>query len=78
MVADEERGVLMIEGAVPGSEGGWVLIKDAVKRKMPSDLPFPARLRGAGNGAEDEPPEATETSDESGATAETTGEGTEA
>src|SRR6185437_5795684 len=29
VVADEERGVLMIEGAVPGSEGGWVLIKDA-------------------------------------------------
>ena len=29
--ADAERGVLMIMGAVPGSEGGWVLIKDAVK-----------------------------------------------
>src|SRR5665213_49178 len=49
VVADEERGVLMIEGAVPGSEGGWVLIKDAIKRKMPSDLPFPAALRGAGD-----------------------------
>ncbi|HEX3883964.1 MAG TPA: 50S ribosomal protein L3 [Stellaceae bacterium] len=51
IVADAERGVLMIEGAVPGSEGGWVLIKDAIKRKMPSDLPFPAALRGAESAA---------------------------
>src|SRR4030081_2810891 len=44
--ADAERGVLMIMGAVPGSEGGWVLIKDAAKRKAPEGLPFPAALRG--------------------------------
>jgi large subunit ribosomal protein L3 len=44
--ADAERGVLMIKGSVPGSEGGWVLIKDAAKRKMPDGLPFPAALRG--------------------------------
>ena len=55
VVADAERGVLMIEGAVPGSEGGWVLIKDAVKRKAPDGLPFPAALRGdaAAAGADD-------------------------
>src|SRR6202163_421131 len=40
VAADVERGVLMIKGAVPGSEGGWVLIKDAVKRKAPVELPF--------------------------------------
>jgi large subunit ribosomal protein L3 len=80
VVADEERGVLMIEGAVPGSEGGWVLIKDAVKRKARDDLPFPAALRGAGNGAEPETPLAAEaeTTDESGATIEPTGEGDQA
>ncbi|MBV9587821.1 MAG: 50S ribosomal protein L3 [Alphaproteobacteria bacterium] len=56
--ADPERGVLMIKGAVPGSEGGWVLIKDAAKRKPPEGLPFPAALRG--DGGEARAPEAPE------------------
>src|SRR5438105_8575248 len=46
VVADAEQGLLLIKGSVPGSEGGWVLIKDAVKRKAPDGLPFPAALRG--------------------------------
>src|SRR5215813_6794827 len=54
--ADAERGVLMIKGSVPGSEGGWVLIKDAAKRKAPDGLPFPAALRGDGTEAEPETP----------------------
>jgi large subunit ribosomal protein L3 len=45
--ADAERGLLMIEGAVPGAEGGWVLIQDAAKRPAPKGLPFPAALAGA-------------------------------
>jgi len=45
--ADAERGLLMIEGAVPGAEGGYVLVKDAAKRKPPEGLPFPAALRNA-------------------------------
>ena len=45
--ADAERGVLMIKGAVPGCKGGYVLIKDAAKRKPPETLPFPAAVRGA-------------------------------
>src|SRR5580704_6700579 len=45
VAADAERGVLMLKGAVPGSAGGWVLVRDAVKRKAPADLPFPAALR---------------------------------
>jgi large subunit ribosomal protein L3 len=53
VIADAERGLLLIRGSVPGSEGGWVLIKDAVKRRAPEALPFPAALRGAGNGAND-------------------------
>jgi len=56
VVADAERGLLMIKGSVPGSEGGWVLIKDAVKRKAPDGLPFPAALRGADNGGGAEAP----------------------
>jgi large subunit ribosomal protein L3 len=43
---DTERGLLLIKGAVPGAAGGWVLIKDAVKRKAPEGVPFPAALRG--------------------------------
>src|SRR5437870_1821488 len=55
--ADAERGILLIRGSVPGSEGGWVLIKDAVKRKPPDGLPFPAALRGeAGEAAASEAP----------------------
>src|SRR5215831_17084300 len=44
--ADAERGVLMIKGSVPGTSGGYVLVRDAAKRKMPDGLPFPAALRG--------------------------------
>ena len=45
--ADPERGLLMIKGSVPGASGGWVLVKDAVKRRAPEGLPFPAALRAA-------------------------------
>jgi large subunit ribosomal protein L3 len=45
IAADSERGVLLIKGSVPGSPGGYVLVKDAVKRKVPEGLPFPAALR---------------------------------
>ena len=55
--ADAERGLLMIKGSVPGSEGGWVLIKDAAKRKAPDGLPFPAALRGSGSEAPPEGPQ---------------------
>src|SRR5205809_1503397 len=44
---DAERGLIMIRGAVPGAEGGFVLVRDAVKRKAPEGLAFPAALRGA-------------------------------
>ena len=40
-------GYLMIKGAVPGSKGGFVLVKDAAKRAAPEGLPFPAAVRGA-------------------------------
>src|ERR1700720_487363 len=66
VVADAEQGLLLIKGAVPGSEKGWVLVKDAVKRKPPDGLPFPAALRGDSDAtpAEDDeaPAEAAEES----------------
>ena len=42
---DAGRGLIMVKGAVPGTKGGWVTIKDAVKRAAPKDLPMPAGLR---------------------------------
>jgi large subunit ribosomal protein L3 len=50
--SDAERGLIMIEGAVPGAEGGYVLVRDAAKRKAPKGLPFPAALRAAAAPAE--------------------------
>jgi len=44
---DEARGLILVKGAVPGSEGGWVKIRDAVKRKQPDGLPFPAAIKAA-------------------------------
>jgi len=44
---DIDRGLIMIKGAVPGSKGGWVTVKDAVKKKAPDGLPTPAALRSA-------------------------------
>lgn len=44
---DADRGLIMVKGAVPGSKGGWVTIKDAVKKKLPEGVPFPAALKSA-------------------------------
>ena len=44
---DAAKGLLMIKGAVPGSKGGYVMVRDAIKKDRPSDVPFPAALLGA-------------------------------
>jgi large subunit ribosomal protein L3 len=44
---DAERGLIMIKGAVPGADGGYVLVSDAKKRAAPKDVPFPAGLKSA-------------------------------
>ena len=44
---DAERGLIMVKGAVPGSKGGWVTIKDAVKKPEAKDAPRPAAIRAA-------------------------------
>ncbi|HLB80463.1 MAG TPA: 50S ribosomal protein L3, partial [Dongiaceae bacterium] len=45
---DAGRGLILVKGAVPGADGGYVLVRDAVKRKAADGLPFPAAVRGAG------------------------------
>ena len=44
---DTDRGLIMVKGAVPGSKGGWVTVKDAVKKPFPDDAVLPAALRSA-------------------------------
>ena len=42
---DADRGLVMVKGAVPGSRGGWVTIRDAVKKATPENVVLPAALR---------------------------------
>jgi large subunit ribosomal protein L3 len=43
---DAERGLIMVKGAVPGAVGGFVLVRDAIKRARPADAAYPAALVG--------------------------------
>ena len=56
---DVERGLILIKGAVPGSKGGWVLLSDAVKRRLPDDVPQPGafKLPGQAEKSDDAPVE---------------------
>jgi large subunit ribosomal protein L3 len=49
---DVARGLVMVKGAVPGSKGGWVTVKDAVKKPISDNVIFPAALRSAAAEAE--------------------------
>ena len=42
---DVERGLIMVEGAVPGSKGGWITVRDAVKKSLPKEAPKPGKFR---------------------------------
>lgn len=46
---DVERGLIFVKGSVPGSKGGWLFVKDAVKVPLPKDAPYPAGLKLAAN-----------------------------
>ena len=47
VAADDEKGLLLVSGAVPGPRGGYIIVKDASKRARPKDAPYPAGLRKA-------------------------------
>jgi large subunit ribosomal protein L3 len=61
---DQERGLLLVKGAVPGARGGYVRVTDAVKRALPQEAPYPAGVvqaepaaAPAGDGAAEAGPE---------------------
>lgn len=57
---DVARGLILVEGAVPGAKGGWITVRDAVKKSLPKDAPKPGKFKladGAGAAAEAAPAE---------------------
>jgi len=53
VTTDGDEGLILIEGAVPGSKGGYVLIRDAIKKALPEDVPFPTVASDAAPVAEE-------------------------
>ncbi len=49
---DVERGLILVEGAVPGAKGGWIMVRDAVKKTLPKDAPQPGKFRVAAESGE--------------------------
>ena len=57
---DVERGLILVEGAVPGTAGGYIFVRDAVKKALPKDVPVPGKFRLANGNAEAAAPAAAE------------------
>ena len=57
---DVERGLILVEGAVPGTAGGYIFVRDAIKKALPKDVPLPGKFRLAGGNAEVAAPAAAE------------------
>jgi len=70
---DSERGLIMVEGAVPGHKGGWVTLRDAVKRPLPEGAPKPGgfRVRDQADGAVETPAPVETAAPEAAAAGET-------
>ena len=49
---DIERGLILVEGAVPGAKGGWITVRDAVKKQLPKEAPKPGKFRAVEGKAE--------------------------
>ncbi len=63
---DADKGLVMLHGAVPGSKGGFVAVRDAIKKPRHADAPYPAAFvaaaAGAAGAAPDAPAETTDAS----------------
>jgi large subunit ribosomal protein L3 len=68
MQTDVERGLILVEGAVPGVKGGWILVRDAIKKKLPEGVPMPGKFKLAE--AASEPPAAAAAAKSEAAAAE--------
>ncbi len=55
---DVARGLILVEGAVPGAKGGWITVRDAAKKSLPKEAPKPGKFRLPDGGAEAVAPEA--------------------
>ena len=64
---DADRGLILVKGAVPGHDEGWVLVRDAIKKKLPDGVPFPAAIRAVAAAAPAETPAADTAAPEAGA-----------
>ena len=51
VATDEANGLIMVQGSVPGHEGSFVLVRDAVKRARPKDAPYPAAIKAKSEAA---------------------------
>lgn len=49
---DAERDLILIKGAVPGSKGSWIYVRDAVKRPLPESAPVPGAIKNANGSAQ--------------------------
>ncbi|ENN93769.1 50S ribosomal protein L3 [Bartonella bovis] len=41
---DIDRGLILVRGSVSGSKGAWILVRDAVKKRLPDNAPKPAGI----------------------------------
>src|SRR3569623_1688536 len=61
---DIERGLIMVHGAVPGAKGGWITVRDAIKKPLHKDAAKPGKFRAANSA---EAPAAEASADKEGA-----------
>jgi large subunit ribosomal protein L3 len=73
---DPERGLLLVEGAVPGAKGGFIMVRDAVKHPLPKDAPKPGKFREAAGEAKAAPQSEAKADDQAEAAPATAAEET--
>jgi len=60
VMTDPMRDLLFVKGSVPGSKGGWLLVRDAVKAARPAEAPYPAAVKTVAGASAEAPAAAPE------------------